>query len=207
MQRRKRLCGSTGWRGKSVLRIPNRRKAEHFAAKHGIIEHMFQRERKHQTNEKGTDAQFTSAAPDGGDLGRRLRGPKRGHGLCRPLYLQRRAQPDRRHRAASARARQETQSGCGQGGPADRRTLLLGGVLCGAVLFAASSLQQIGIQYTTVGKAGFITACYIVIVPLLGLGLRKALRAIYVACGRAGAARALSSGASRRRSPSARGIC
>ena len=58
-------------------------------------------------------------------------------------------------------------------GPADRRTLLLGGVLCGAVLFAASSLQQIGIQYTTVGKAGFITACYIVIVPLLGLAFRK----------------------------------
>lgn len=58
-------------------------------------------------------------------------------------------------------------------GPANRRTLLLGGVLCGAVLFAASSLQQIGIQYTTVGKAGFITACYIVIVPLLGLAFGK----------------------------------
>lgn len=60
----------------------------------------------------------------------------------------------------------------GAGAP-DKKTLLLGGVLCGAVLFAASSLQQIGIQYTTVGKAGFITACYIVIVPLLGLFFGK----------------------------------
>lgn len=33
----------------------------------------------------------------------------------------------------------------------------------------ASGLQQVGIQYTTVGKAGFITALYIVIVPILGL--------------------------------------
>ena len=34
-------------------------------------------------------------------------------------------------------------------------------------------LQQVGIQYTTVGKAGFITALYIVIVPILGLFFRK----------------------------------
>ena len=54
-----------------------------------------------------------------------------------------------------------------------RRTLLVGGVMCGAALFMASSLQQIGIQYTSVGKAGFITACYIVLVPLLGLLLGK----------------------------------
>ena len=66
--------------------------------------------------------------------------------------------------------RKEPASGAGA---SDKKTLLLGGVLCGAVLFAASSLQQIGIQYTTVGKAGFITACYIVIVPLLGLFFGK----------------------------------
>ena len=41
------------------------------------------------------------------------------------------------------------------------------------MLFGASSLQQIGIQYTTAGKAGFITAFYIVIVPVLGIFLRK----------------------------------
>lgn len=51
---------------------------------------------------------------------------------------------------------------------ANRKTLLLGGVCCGLALGVASCLQQVGIQYTTVGKAGFITALYIVIVPILG---------------------------------------
>ena len=37
----------------------------------------------------------------------------------------------------------------------------------------ASNFQQFGIKYTTVGKAGFITACYIVLVPILGLFLKK----------------------------------
>lgn len=55
----------------------------------------------------------------------------------------------------------------------DRRTLVAGGICCGLCLFAASSLQQIGIQYTTVGKAGFITAFYIVLVPVLGIFLKK----------------------------------
>lgn len=51
--------------------------------------------------------------------------------------------------------------------------LLLGGCLCGVLLFVASNLQQFGIQYTTVGKAGFVTAMYIVIVPILGLFLHR----------------------------------
>jgi len=55
----------------------------------------------------------------------------------------------------------------------DRKALLKGGVLCGVVLFIASNLQQIGIQYTTAGKAGFITALYIVIVPIMGIFLKK----------------------------------
>ena len=50
-----------------------------------------------------------------------------------------------------------------------RRVLLLGGGTCGALLCAASCLQQIGISYTTVGKAGFISSLYILIVPLIGL--------------------------------------
>ncbi len=54
-----------------------------------------------------------------------------------------------------------------------RKLLIQGGVSCGVVLFIASSLQQIGIQYTTVGKAGFTTALYIVIVPLLSIFLHK----------------------------------
>lgn len=49
------------------------------------------------------------------------------------------------------------------------RTLWLGGLCCGAALFLASTLQQVGILYTTAGKAGFITALYIVLVPVLGL--------------------------------------
>ena len=52
----------------------------------------------------------------------------------------------------------------------DERTfLVIGGVLCGIALAAASALQQIGIGYTSVGKAGFITALYIMIVPALYL--------------------------------------
>ena len=60
--------------------------------------------------------------------------------------------------------------------PGDNRKLLVGGgVLCGIFLCAASLLQQMGIQYTTVGKAGFLTALYIVIVPLLGEGMGRCL--------------------------------
>ena len=47
------------------------------------------------------------------------------------------------------------------------------GVTCGFALFAASSLQQIGLIYTDAGKAGFITAMYIVLVPVLGLFLGR----------------------------------
>lgn len=54
-----------------------------------------------------------------------------------------------------------------------RKTLLLGGVVCGVLLAAASSLQQIGLTDTTPGKAGFITALYIVFVPVMGLFIRK----------------------------------
>ncbi len=45
----------------------------------------------------------------------------------------------------------------------------IGGICCGLCLALASSLQQLGIQYTTVGRAGFITACYIVLVPIFNL--------------------------------------
>ncbi len=57
--------------------------------------------------------------------------------------------------------------------PADRKNLWIGGLLCGCALTVASAFQQIGIAETTVGKAGFITALYIVIVPLFGLFLKK----------------------------------
>ncbi|MEE0110485.1 MAG: DMT family transporter [Oscillospiraceae bacterium] len=47
------------------------------------------------------------------------------------------------------------------------------GLICGCALFVASSLQQIGLIYTDAGKAGFITAMYIVLVPVLGLFLKR----------------------------------
>ena len=49
----------------------------------------------------------------------------------------------------------------------------IGGICCGIVLCIANNFQQYGMQYTTVGKAGFITALYVVIVPVLGLFLKK----------------------------------
>lgn len=55
----------------------------------------------------------------------------------------------------------------------NRKTLVIGGICCGLALGVASCLQQVGIKYTTVGKAGFITALYIVIVPILGLFFQK----------------------------------
>ncbi len=60
-----------------------------------------------------------------------------------------------------------------QAAPEDKRMLVIGGVCCGVALCLASNFQQFGIQYTSVGKAGFITACYIVIVPILGLFFGK----------------------------------
>lgn len=57
--------------------------------------------------------------------------------------------------------------------PGDKKTLIVGGICCGLALCLASNFQQFGIQYTSVGKAGFITACYIVIVPLIGLFFGK----------------------------------
>ena len=55
----------------------------------------------------------------------------------------------------------------------DNKSLLIGGICCGICLFAASALQQIGMKYTTVGKAGFITAMYLVLVPVFGIFLKK----------------------------------
>lgn len=43
------------------------------------------------------------------------------------------------------------------------------GLICGCALFVAASLQQVGLVYTDAGKAGFITAMYIVLVPILGI--------------------------------------
>lgn len=56
----------------------------------------------------------------------------------------------------------------------EKKTLLLGGVLCGIALCIASNIQQLGLYLgASAGKAGFLTACYILIVPILGLFFKK----------------------------------
>lgn len=63
----------------------------------------------------------------------------------------------------------------------NRRDLIRGGLACGAAMAAASFFQQKGLETTTPGKAGFITALYIVLVPLVGLALgRKAPRTVWI---------------------------
>ena len=63
------------------------------------------------------------------------------------------------------------------GGKPDKRIdvkkTIKAGILCGLALTAASTLQQFGIQYTTVGKAGFITTLYIIFVPIAGIFFRR----------------------------------
>lgn len=65
----------------------------------------------------------------------------------------------------------------GVGGPKtkeDKRHLLIGGVCCGICLASASIFQQLGLFLgTAAGKAGFLTTCYIIMVPILGLFLKK----------------------------------
>ena len=51
--------------------------------------------------------------------------------------------------------------------PKDMSFLLKGGLVCGFFIFVGTSFQQIGLQYTTAGKTGFITSFYILILPFL----------------------------------------
>lgn len=53
------------------------------------------------------------------------------------------------------------------------RSLWKSGLICGAALFVATGLQQLGLVYTDAGKAGFLTAMYIVFVPIIGLFFKK----------------------------------
>ena len=56
----------------------------------------------------------------------------------------------------------------------EKKNLRLAGIYCGLCLTAATILQQVGMYYgTTAGKAGFLTACYIILVPVLGLFIKK----------------------------------
>lgn len=57
-----------------------------------------------------------------------------------------------------------------------RKHLLVGGLLCGISITIASSVQQIGIQYTTVGKSGFLTTLYVAFVPIISIFLGKKVK-------------------------------
>lgn len=62
------------------------------------------------------------------------------------------------------------------------RNSVIGGIFCGVILCVASSFQQFGVSMTTAGKAGFITALYIVIVPLMGVFIKKKIPKIIWVC-------------------------
>lgn len=62
------------------------------------------------------------------------------------------------------------------------KDLILGGALCGVVLFAASALQQVGIVSSGVGKSGFLTTLYILAVPILGLFLKRKVKPFMWVC-------------------------
>jgi drug/metabolite transporter (DMT)-like permease len=53
-----------------------------------------------------------------------------------------------------------------------KKNTLKGGLVCGLVLFAGSNFQQVGLVFTTASKAGFITALYIILVPIFGIFLK-----------------------------------
>jgi len=80
----------------------------------------------------------------------------------------------------------------------DKKSLIVGGICTGALLAIASNLQQAGLADTSAGKAGFITALYVVLVPVLGIFMRRrasgqvwgsvaiAVGGLYLLCIRAG---------------------
>lgn len=55
----------------------------------------------------------------------------------------------------------------------DKQTLWTGGIACGVILCIASNLQQFGIMEASVGKSGFFTALYIVMIPVIGIFIGK----------------------------------
>lgn len=63
-----------------------------------------------------------------------------------------------------------------QEGGEPKGSAAVGGTVAGMALFIGASLQQVGLVYTTAGKAGFITGLYVVIVPILGFFLGQRIR-------------------------------
>ncbi len=60
----------------------------------------------------------------------------------------------------------------------NKKTLICGGIICGIILCVSATLQTYGLKYTTAGKAGFVTAMYMVFVPIYSLFLGKKIRPV-----------------------------
>ncbi len=83
----------------------------------------------------------------------------------------------RRRASAGTGASDKTETSAGTGSSErraanDSRTLRIGGLVCGVVIFFAFNLQQLGLVSVDAGKTGFITALYIILVPILGIFLK-----------------------------------
>lgn len=81
----------------------------------------------------------------------------------------------------SVQARQNPQASLWERFAPDKATLW-GGLYCGLTLGVADALQQVGICYTTAGKAGFITALYIIMVPLMGRVIGQRIPKVLAFC-------------------------
>ena len=69
--------------------------------------------------------------------------------------------------------RRKVQKGVVESATKSWKDLVVGGLCCGVAMTAAANLQQKGLETTTSGRAGFITALYIVIVPIIGIFMKK----------------------------------
>ena len=68
----------------------------------------------------------------------------------------------------------------GQSEQSNNRTILLGGCLCGVCLFAAMMAQQLGIEHTTPGISAFLTANYVLFVPLIAWAVGRGFPSVGV---------------------------
>lgn len=67
-------------------------------------------------------------------------------------------------------------------GKAVLKTLFKSGILCGVLLCGASTIQTYGLAYTTAGKSGFITAMYIIFVPIIGIFMKNRITVRTILC-------------------------
>lgn len=63
-----------------------------------------------------------------------------------------------------------------------KKNTIIAGIICGFILFIGAGVQQVGLQYTTASKAGFISTIYVIIVPIMGLFLHKKVRPLIWVC-------------------------